>query len=146
MNTQDTNENIMMNDKYDDAIAFLTENPDEIAEAWGNPGGMEGRGGELFGYVGPDWQSSNNRMYDTRGVEAGTCGCLQQIRKAKSDGMDGKSGHMEMSHWPRLWREIASDRRIPIESVDITVDDLRVFAEWQRRIDILREQDAKVSA
>jgi hypothetical protein len=141
MNTQDMNDDIMMNDKYDLAIAYLTENPEEIYDAWGDPEGYEGRGGELFGYVGPDWTSATV-VYDTRGVEAGRCGCLQQIREAKIEGHDGKSGNYKMAHWPRLWRQIAGDRLLPSDANEITVDDLSVFAEWQRKIDILRRQDA----
>lgn len=141
MNTQDMNDDIMMNDKYDLAIAYLTEYPEEIYDAWGDPQGYEGRGGELFGYVGPDWTSATV-AYDTRGVEAGTCGCLQQIREAKIEGHDGKSGRNKMAHWPRLWRQIAGDRSLPSDANEITVDDLSVFAEWQRKIDILRRQDA----
>ena len=135
-------EELRMNDKYDDAIAYLTEHPDHIRDAGGSPGGWEGRGGELFGFVGPNWQSNENAVYNTRGVEAGTCGWLQQIRECKVEGGNGRSGEMKMSHWPRLWENIARDERIPSDADDITVRDLPVFAEWQRQIDILREQDA----
>lgn len=138
----ENNNTVMMNDKYDDAIAYLTEFPDEIYDAWGDPGGHAGRGGELFGFVGPDWTDASS-IYDTRGVQVGTCGCLQQIREAKVNEKDGTSGSMEMSHWPRLWNEIARDRSIPSDSTEITVDDLQVFAEWQRTIDIHREADAQ---
>ncbi len=127
-------------DKYDFAMQYLQENPDEIYDAWGDPGEFEGRGGELFGFVGPDWTSSSNEgRYE--GTVGGTCGCLQQIRKAKEDGHDGSSGDMCMSHWPRLWEQIASDRRLPFDSCDIGLEDLPVFAEWQRKVDLMRIAD-----
>jgi len=126
-------------DKYDEAIDYLTEYPEEIGDAWNSPKVHEHEGGILFGFVALDW-GDNKEKVRVDGVGVGTCGCLQQIRKARKDGYDGKSGSMAMSHWPRLWKEIARDRRLPIESGDITVKDLPVFAEWQRKLDILREQ------
>ena len=134
-------EELRMKDIYDEGIEYLTENPEVIHEAWNDPQRYEGRGGELFGFVGPDWTCNGQVMYDTRGIRVGTCGCLQQIRAAKKEGYDGKNGDMCMSHWPELWREIASDRRLPSVSEKITVADLPVFAEWQRRIDLLRMQE-----
>lgn len=132
-------------DKYDLAIDYLTQNPEQIRDAWGNPEDYEGRGGELFGFVGPDWKSNDNKVrYD--GVH-GTCGCLQQIRAAKVNGkhenmaeaLDGDQ--MTGSYWPRLWDKIANDRNLPHDEDDITVEDLPVFAEWQREIDALRLAD-----
>jgi len=131
---------IMPKDKYDHAIDYLTAHPEDIEAAWGNPSDYEGKGGELFGFVGPDWKSSNNPAFHER-LETGTCGCLQQIRAAFKAGSDGTSGHMEMSHWPRLWQKIADDRSLPYDSGKITVADLPVFAMWQREIDEKRKQD-----
>ena len=134
---------IMPKDKYDHGIDYLTEHPEEIRDAWGNPKEWEGKGGELFGFVGPDWKSSSNPGIHER-IETGTCGCLQQIRMAGKNGADGKSGNMEMSHWPRLWQSIADDRSLPSDEDDITVEDLPVFAMWQREIDEKRKQDGMV--
>ena len=131
-------EELRMNDKYDDAMEYLIEHPEDIYEAWSTPGDMEGRGGELFGFVAPQWDDASSSVYNTDGVYAGTCGCLQQIRKEKVQGGTGKSGTMCMSHWPRLWENIARDVRIPSEADEIGVEDLPVFAEWQREIDALR--------
>ena len=131
----------ILRDKYDDAIEYLTALPDMIQAAWEDPQGYEGRGGELFGFVAPDWSSNGVAVLDRAGVKAGTCGCLQQIRAAKMEGYDGKSGDMKMSFWPRLWDQIANDRRIPYDEHEITVEDLPVFAEWQRTIDILRNEE-----
>jgi len=142
----ENNNTVVMNDKYDDAIEYLTErykwDEECIYDAWGDPGGYAGRGGELFGFVGPDW-TDPSAIYDTRGVQVGSCGCLQQIRENGVEGGDGKSGSQEMSYWPRLWNEIARDRSIPSDYTEITVDDLPAFAEWQRAIDIHREADAQ---
>jgi len=130
-------------DIYDQGISYLRENPDDIESAWGDPGGWEGKGGELFGFVAPDWKDGNaSAKYD--GMRAGTCGCLQQIRQAKAEGFDGTEGSCKMAYWERLWDSIANDRRLPTESSDITVEDLPVFAEWQRELDQKRLQDGMV--
>ena len=132
-------------DKYDLAIDYLTENPGQIRDAWGDPSEYEGRGGELFGFVGRDWTSNNNKVrYDG---QHGSCGCLQQIRAAKvngkyenmADAIEGDT--MVGSYWPRLWDKIANDRSLPYDEDEITVEDLPVFAEWQREIDALRIAD-----
>lgn len=132
-------------DKYDKGIAFLTKFPEHIFDAWGEPADWEGRGGELFGFVGPDWTSNSNR-YDVRGEVSGTCGCLQQIRLAYKQEeaqtmFDLNDKNMTLSYWPRQWAKIAMDRRIPADSSDISVEHLPVFAEWQRKIDELRKAD-----
>ena len=108
MNTeqqQKTNEERMKErawDKYDDGIAYLTENPESIHNAWQDPGEWEGRGGELFGFVGPDWRSSTNAV-EYRGEVSGTCGCLQQIRAAYKDEKCGMYAlddtQMTLSHY-----------------------------------------------
>jgi len=131
---------ILPKDKYDHAIDYLTENPEDIHDAWSNPSDYEGKGGELFGFVGPDWKSNKNPGMHER-LETGTCGCLQQIRQAFKAGSDGTSGNMEMSHWPRLWQKIADDRSLPSDADDIGIGDLPVFAMWQREIDEKRKQD-----
>ena len=104
-----------MADKYDEAIAYLTANPDEIQAAW--DGGYY-RGEEtsvqaacLFNYA--------NSADDLN------CGCLTQIR----------SDPTRHAHTFDLTREIRLDSRIPVCATDITVADLPVFAEWQRRLD-----------
>ena len=131
---------ILPKDKYDHAIDYLTANPEDIYEAWGSPGAWEGKGGELFGFVAPDWTDSNAAA-DGCSTRVGTCGCLQQIREAKEEGYDGSKGDAKMAYWNRLWDLIANDRRIPVSGEDITVEDLPVFAEWQREIDEKRKQD-----
>ena len=127
-------------DIYDIGISYLTENPEDIYEAWGSPGEWAGKGGELFGFVAPDWTDSSAAAADCS-TRVGTCGCLQQIREAKEQGFDGTAGDAKMAYWNRLWDSIASDRRIPLSGADIVVGDLPVFAEWQREIDEKRKQD-----
>jgi len=135
---------VLPKDKYDHAIDYLIAHPEDIHDAWASPGAYEGRGGELFGFVAPVWSDSSATAYGKDGVRVGTCGCLQQIRAAKvDDGMTARSaeGSQVMSYWNRLWDAIASDRRLPSDATDITVEDLPVFAEWQREIDQKRKQD-----
>jgi len=134
---------IMPKDKYDHAIDYLTDNPEDIHDAWSDPSGWEGKGGELFGFVGPDWKSNSNPGLHER-ITTGTCGCLQQIRQSFKHGGDGTSGTMAMSHWPRLWQKIADDRSLPSDADDIGIEDLPVFAMWQREIDEKRKQDGMV--
>ena len=131
---------ILPKDKYDHAIDYLIANPEDIYDAWSSPGAYDGKGGELFGLVAPDWTDSSAAAegYSSR---VGTCGCLQQIRSAKEEGYDGTEGNAKMAYWNRLWDLIANDRRIPISGSDITVEDLPVFAEWQREVDEKRKQD-----
>lgn len=136
---------VRMPDKYDDAMEYLFRHPEKIIDAWGDPEGYRGRGGELFGFVGPVWHSNDNK-YDIRGEVKGSCGCLQQIRRAyKSEEVEYMSEledtSMSLSFWPRQWARIAMDRRIPAEEDDIKAEHLPVFAEWQRKIDDLRRAD-----
>ena len=99
-----------MRDKYDEAIEYLTDNPDIIHRAWGeastHPQGC------LFGYV-------------------GTGGCLTMIR----NGWRGDEQH------PELTVMIRADERIPTSGGDIVPADLPVFAEWQRKIDVILQRD-----
>ena len=102
----------MARDKYDEEIEYLSERPDMIETHWCNPYCRTANG--LFGYL------------DGRG---GTCGCLTLVRQ-EPDLYAG--GHR---HLAPLIREIAADTRIPTTPDRITVEDLPVFAEWQRRLD-----------
>jgi hypothetical protein len=88
-------------DKYDEAIAYLTQHPEEIYDAWNER------------YL---------HLFDRCGLRS-TCGCLTQV----------KYEHKQ-AQTPALTAAIRADDRIP-EAEKITVDDLPVFAEWQRRLD-----------
>lgn len=100
----------MTKDKYDKAVEYLTKHPDEIHFAWNRP--HTARGGCLFQYA----QNTDSTTE--------FCGCLTQIR-----------GGFEVAQTPELTEAILRDIRLPCDEDDITVDDLPIFAEWQRRID-----------
>lgn len=106
-----------MPDCYDAAIAYLQDHPGEIHEAWNHP--CFHPAGCLFRYV-------HNR-------ERVKCcaGCLTQIRAGGGVVAAGRDGLGD----PKLTREIRADERIPKSPHAITLDDLPVFAEWNRRLD-----------
>lgn len=105
-------------DKYDEAIKYLTKNPSKIRDAWNDP--YSKSGGDLFGYVTLDGLN--------RSVES-MCGCLTQIR--------GDATY-ESGFGPSVTKKIREDSRIPLDGMDITAEDLPVFAEWQRKFDAIR--------
>jgi hypothetical protein len=110
-------------DKYDIAVAYLREHPEEIPDAWNNPSGQvqgENRGEPLFGYVAPN----PFRSIVDIGNGLIKCGCLTQVALGE-----------EEAYTDDLTQKIRSDHRIPTKPEDITVNDLEVFAEWQRKID-----------
>jgi hypothetical protein len=100
-------------DAYQQAVEYLTENPDKIAEAWMNPRGS--MGGALFLYA------------NISGKFDGTyCGCLTMIRQ---------EGSNRIAATGRLTDAIKGDSRLPWVPNKITPDHLPIFAGWQRRID-----------
>lgn len=92
-------------------VKYLTERPDDIQRAWKSP--LGNRGGSLFRFV-----SKSGFM------EYNACGCLTQVASGIRDACT-----------PELTEAIRADSRIPHDPNLITVDNLHVFAEWQRRID-----------
>lgn len=114
-----------MKDKYDRAIEYLTENPHMIGHAWQRPR-FNAEAGCLFQFATPTGTSAE---YETENT-----GCLTMIRQYSYEmsalGKDGKPD-------PVLTGMIRSDHRIPRHMEEIKVEDLPVFAEWQRRLDIL---------
>lgn len=105
-------------DKYDEAIEYLTKNPKEIFNAWMEPD--KHVAGCLFVFAAPEGEYGD-----------GTAGCLTMIRKKESDFVIGSDGKIDED----LTRQIRGDERLPDCSGNIEVDDLPVFAEWQRRLD-----------
>lgn len=103
----------MPQDKYDEAIAYLEKNPGKIQSAWNFP---HKRGGCLFSYVGR--------------VDAASRGCLTQIKVGRAVAITPKGKEDK-----KLTAEIRADERLPSLPEDISVEDLPVFAEWQRRLD-----------
>ena len=105
-------------DKYDEAIAYLTEHPEEIYRAWHTCGTHPH--GCLFEFCSPD--GSNNKRADGE-----KCGCLTMVR-----GLSKIGG---VAWTDALTEEIRTDERLPKSGSEITVEHLPVFAEWQRRLD-----------
>lgn len=103
-------------DKYDKAIKYLTENPNQIHEAW-NCHVQDEKGGQLFKFA-----TMKDEDLDTE------CGCITQIR---SDDYESGFGNL-------VTEQIRGDSRIPRDEFDIRVEDLPVFAEWQRKFDVMR--------
>jgi len=111
-----------MSDKYDAAIEYLWKNPKEIRAAWGRP--ITHPGGCLFQYVGPEVCVEHDGITKASG-------CLTQIRRDRGYAAFNPAGEIDME----LTEEIRNDERIPCIAVKVQLDDLPVFAEWQRRID-----------
>ena len=89
---------------------------DAVFSAWIKPRDI--RGGSLFGYASP---SRNYFNYDN----TVTCGCLTQIKILQEPGPT-----------PELTQAILDDPNIPEKVGDIHhPSQLRVFAQWQRRLD-----------
>jgi hypothetical protein len=102
-----------MSDVYDEAVAYLTEHPDEILKAWSYPD--------------PEWHTGHSLFMCCGGEDSiRGAGCLTQIRQT-----DGRVPAATVD----LTEAIAADERIPLDGWDIKVQHLPVFAEWQRRID-----------
>jgi hypothetical protein len=114
-----------MTDRYDDAIAHLTENPRDITDAWTAPSSAVG--GCLFAFVRPKHGEYHFKRPDGR-----RCGCLTQIRDATQ---------RRVSWWPSITNAIRFDKRLPKEVLNITIESLTAFADWQRIIDTLEEAD-----
>lgn len=126
MNSTDDVTSTATSDKYDLAIDYLTAHPDEIVNAWGDP--ERHKAGCLFQYA----TRTSEKNHDW------SIGCLTLIRR---DSLDEKSDDFRyrpepyVAETPELTRRIQNDERIPIRADDIQVEDLSVFAEWQRILD-----------
>lgn len=104
-------------DKYDKAIKYFNDHPSQIRGAWASPGTCEG--GALFMYA------------SVSGTRKLGCGCLTQIRGNVNLSAIGPKNMLMRD----ITDEIRNDDRIPVRSDDVSVDNLYVFAEWQRRLD-----------
>lgn len=96
-------------DKYDEEIERLTKNPEAIFDAWCEPTC-------LFEFVTPN----GNKVIRPDG---NPCGCLTMVRQGDFAWTD------------ELTAEIQADERLPKTGLMLTVEDLPVFAEWQRKLD-----------
>lgn len=96
-------------DKYDRAIKFLQKHPAQIESAW------------ISGLSDP---TAPGAVLFTSAGDSMSHGCLTMIRGGGWDAATRK-----------LTRAIRADKRIPDNGDYITVANLPVFAEWQRRLD-----------
>lgn len=98
-------------DKYDKAIAYLTENPGAIYNSWENAyNSLATPASCLF--------------KSTKPGDCGEFGCLTQVKIGDLPAIT-----------PAITKAIRADRRIPKSGSAITLEHLPVFAEWQRRLD-----------
>lgn len=122
-------------DKYDRAIAYFNgddmpdgfDRRDQIKNRWLNAD--LGGHGCLFQYVTPDGTQN------IRGEDGKQCGCLTQIRLGYPRVGKVKGQIPVVACTTALTQEIRRDKRIPTDPDKITLADLPVFAEWQRRLD-----------
>lgn len=99
-------------DKYDEAIAYLIEHPDEVLAAWG---ALRTPASCLFQYCTPT------------GAKSDHFGCLTQVKALPA----------HPAFTPELTAAIRADNRLPRNGWGIkpTLEGLTPFAEWQREMD-----------
>lgn len=111
-------------DKYDKHIESLLNSEDPIEE------------------IHYDWSIGKDlfQFCSIKGKSVGgtNCGCLTMIAYVNS--VIEHEVKIDPSIDDMLTQQIRSDDRIPRSFADITTDDLPVFAEWQRKLDVYREQ------
>src|SRR5438045_1488958 len=96
-------------DKYDRAIKYFTENPEQIMLCWMFPK-----------------TNTHSCLFQHCGDRNDTdIGCLTMIRNGTHSAATDK-----------LTDAIAGDERIPLNVEGIAVETLPIFAEWQRKIDL----------
>ena len=123
-------------DLYDSAINFLAANPEYIREAWNDP--MGHYSGKLFRPV--TWKGGLDSIHLESSFDRNIiCGCLTQIRGGRRNNNDVMSDADWVSYWPELTELIKMDERIPMDEDTIELDDLKVFAEYQRLFDRIRD-------
>lgn len=109
-------------DKYDQAIAYLTKHPEEIMAAW--MGFNTHIAGCLFAFLSPS------------GFTSGLYGCATII----------KADERHYALTPTMTEAIQGDDRIPKYRSEITVESLLAFAEYQRQADAIRAQMESANA
>lgn len=102
-------------DKYSKAIRYFRSHPDEIIDAWYSP--YSHRHGCLFIYA----CKFPNEIY------APDTGCLTMVKSQPNT--------YRVPNRPDLTSQILADKNIPSEARHITLDALKHFAKWQRRLD-----------
>lgn len=111
-------------DLYDEGIAYLTQHPDKIRDAWGEVGGTScGQRGIPLGA---------RALFQFCGSQNRNSGCLTQVRSGGFSAQDPPGMPPEF-----LEDAIVADTSLPMEPEDIEVRHLERFAEWQRYLDEL---------
>lgn len=100
-------------DIYDKEVERLTNNPQDIWKDWNYTGSI------LFSNAAPKgvvFNKKTNEYY----------GCITQVK-----------ARIYPAYTRNLTDEIREDKRVPSDGKYITVEDLPVFAEYRRKIDVL---------
>ena len=135
-------------DKYDEAIEYLTTQTTrrvaplttyymgpntsmEISQAWHTP--HVARGGCLFQYATPTGKGhpEDAVIAGMADVDRLYVGCLTMVHR---------SMHCHAAT-PELTAAIRADTRIPTTIYQFSREELEVFAEWQRFMDVLWDRD-----
>lgn len=111
-----------MKDKYDKAIAYLTKHPSRIYDAWVNQNSGDERAVAKAHCLFQCASTTGHGLY----LDDAYCGCLTQIRQQPDT---------YCAATPALTKAIKRDARIPKDPSQIEVKHLRVFAQWQRKLD-----------
>lgn len=101
-----------MKDRYDAAIEYFTEHPEEIRRAWTRAGTHPH--GKIFAFC-----------TSSRGADFMNMGCPLMVRGGYYD-----------AETTELTKEIRADDRIPKSVQHLGLETLPVLAEWQRKLDI----------
>lgn len=117
----------MIVDKYDEAVEFLKKNPELIKAAWSVPSELTdakiSQAHCLFKYATPTGRGQFSE-------DGKPCGCLTQVRLARYTRTSNQAAYT-----PELTRAIRCDSRLPTQPDKIKSRHLKVFAEWQRKLD-----------
>lgn len=108
-------------DLYDKAIEYLKSNPDQIMLSWDDP--KSHFTGILFQAVTPDGYASES-------PDGFMCGDICQIKALDAHAWTSELQE-EIAKDPNIPVLFASNNKIP----KITVHNLEIFANWQRKID-----------
>jgi len=110
--------------KLKDAVAYLTEHPQEIQNSWRNP--YREKCGVLFRFAHPTPIVTSEDRNTKSG--RGHCGCLTQIRR-----------RIYSAYTPELTKAIRADKRLPRSPDAVTAEDLPFFQEWMLKLAVIFE-------
>jgi len=112
----------MVMDLYDKAISYLHDNPDKVQEVWDDP--KSHFSGILFQSVTPSGYSEENS-------DGLFCGDICEIRSFLAHAWT-ETLEEQINADPRIPKLYANNDFLP----KMSIDTLKVFAEWQRKIDV----------